>query len=184
MRATREEREAFGRQLAFALEAAGMSQATLRKRLAERGITKSGTAVSNWVSGAFAPDRRTTGAIDEIVDAGGRLLEALGYATTTVYLDTANLLPADILRWTEMLPPADLDRVVEIIRVTAREASRTTVLTILDTLGIRDQVLAEIDNQHFAVAANEGSADPHEDEVGAATTRHPGGADPSGEPGA
>lgn len=33
----------------------------------------------------------------------------------------------------------------------------------------------------FAVAAAEGSADPHEDEVGPATKRHPGGANPTPE---
>jgi transcriptional regulator with XRE-family HTH domain len=76
MATTQKQRDAFGPLLFKLRRAKGFTQPKLG---AELGITKA--AVSGWERCLFAPESRDLAVhLDDLLDAGGRLLDILGYA--------------------------------------------------------------------------------------------------------
>lgn len=159
-----------------------MSQSELRRRLDdEHGIRKTATAVSNWVKGKFAPDRITTLAMEAVLGLDrGQLASALGFELQS---DEAlgYELPNEIVDWIEHLPSIDRERVIAVIHYASAAGAAAAADRILARLsggGGETSAVFTMTNEEFAAAADRGGADPHEDQVGLPSVRHPGGADP------
>lgn len=81
MAASDEERRAFGRRLRALREAADLTAANVAAVLTEQGQVTQTASVTAWERGEYAPQRRSTVELLEmVVRAGaGELLELLGY---------------------------------------------------------------------------------------------------------
>lgn len=82
--ASQSEKEQFGELVLELRSAAGLSQDRVARMVEERaGGHYTGAAVGNWERAKNAPtERRVVEALDQILDAEGRLLGALGFGAT------------------------------------------------------------------------------------------------------
>lgn len=145
VRSTRESRAAFAARLEALRIERGVTQRWIADELAERGHDVRPQAISGWERAAFAPDRSKAHALDDLLNAKGVLLAALGFtepddAGEPVRRLLAPVYPGEMERRMSELEQklTDLEAELGTERQERREADRRLSLVIS---GAHDPVL-------------------------------------------